>query len=214
MQLYFFFPFIPSLNNLSYNTNNLIILEFSFFIICSFILFIGFKNNFRLDKFIIISLFAQILIKLAIFLFIWFIYIGETIYTVEFGKFYPSKDFLTKDWTFIRNNQLYNFGSYFIGIFFGFVNYIIQKSIRNENILQHKKYLTIPLIYVKYLERYPTLTIFIFSFIFIISFLFFGLSYLILFNITTIEYVSNPQYFFNFSLNSNISSFGKYLNLL
>ena len=182
--LFFFFPFIPSLNNLSYNTNNLIILEFSFFIICSFILFIGFKNNFRLDKFIIISLFAQILIKLAIFLFIWFIYIGETIYTVEFGKFYPSKDFLTKDWTFIRNNQLYNFGSYFIGIFFGFVNYIIQKSIRNENILQHKKYLTIPLIYVKYLERYPTLTIFIFSFIFIISFLFFGLSYLILFNIT------------------------------
>ena len=182
--LLFFYPFIPSLNNLYYNTNDLIILEFSFFIICSFILFTGFKNNFRLDKFIIISLIIQIIIKLGIFCFIWFIYIGKTIYTVDTGKFYPSKDFLTKDWNFIRNNQLFNFGSYFIGIFFGFVNYIIQKSIRNENILQYKKYLTIPLIYVKFLERYPTLTILIFTFIFIISFLFFGLSYLILFTIS------------------------------
>ena len=201
--LLFFYPFIPSLNNLYYNSNDLVILEFSFFIIFSFILFIGFKKNYRLDKFIIFSLIFQIIIKLGIYLFIWFIYIGKNIYIVNTGKFYPSKDFLTKDWNFIRNNQFYNFGSYIIGIFFGFVNYIIQKSIRNENVLKHKKYLTIPLIYVKYLERYPTLTILIFSFVFIISFLLFGLSYLILFKIL-IGKISDPyanRFYTNFYIN-------------
>ena len=179
--LFFFYPFIPSLNDLSYNTNDIIILEFSFFIFGSFIIFLAFKKNYRLDKFIIFSLIAQIIIKLSIFFYIWFIVIGDKKYE-DSDKFYPSKDFITKEWSFIRNNQFYNFGCYSIGIFFGLVNYIIQKSIKEDKI-KYKSYLKIPFLYVKFLQRFPTLNMVVFFFVFFISFLLFGFSYMFLFNL-------------------------------
>ena len=95
--------------------------------------------------------------------------------------FYPSKGFTNKKWKLILNNPLYYFASISIGIFFGLVNYAIQKSAKNIKDFSNKIYLTIPIWFVNKLKKRLMLYTIIFSIAFIAYFIWCGLSYKILF---------------------------------
>ena len=109
--------FIPLLsNNDEINLLDYLYLPFQeiiFFIITSFIIFLGYRNNFKMDR-----LFKAIGILIFIFrnIYYWIYHLDNKDYFNfhEFGKFF--------------NSMMYNYNFYIIGIFFGMINYILQKG--------------------------------------------------------------------------------------
>ena len=87
--------------------------EIIFFLITSFIIFVGYRNNYKIDRFFKV---------LGIFIFIYRIifYVMKHLDNKdyfnyhEFGKFF--------------NSMLYNYNFHIIGIIFGMINYVLQKG--------------------------------------------------------------------------------------
>ena len=175
--IFLYFPFYPKANkNIDYAPYDIIILEITLFIVCSLILFIIYKTNFRFDL-ILFLLFA-----FGIGAKIWaYYYILDMERTIFDDNFYPSMGFTNKEWKFIFNNIFYYIPCISIGLFFGLINYAIQKSAQNINEFKDKLYLSTPIILINYLKKMPILYSLIFSISFIILFIWCGLSYNILF---------------------------------
>ena len=179
--IFLYFPFYLEANNeIKYDFFDIIILEISLFILFSFVLFIFYKKNFRLDIFLIVLFVIGLAIKVVVYLVI----ISPKMKdqgTVYDDYFYPSKGFTNKKYKLILNNPLYFFASISIGLFFGLVNYAIQKSAKNIKDWKDKLYLTIPIWFVNKLKKRPGIYSIIFLLVFIFYFIWCGLSYKALF---------------------------------
>ena len=174
--IFLFFPFHNEANEkIRYNFFDIIILEIYLFILFSLVLFITYKINSRLDIFAIILFFFGIGAKISIYFIIIYV-IGKSKQATE-EIFYPSKGFTNKNYKLVLNNPLYYFASISIGLFFGLVNYVIQKSAKSINDYQDKLYLSIPILFVNSLKKRPLIYSIIFFVIFITYFIWSGLSY-------------------------------------
>jgi len=175
--IFLIFPFSFKVNyDVVYDPYDIIILEISLFIIFSFILFLIYKTNLRFDIIVLIMFPIGIGIKIGIYY-----YILDNTKSVFQEYFYPSKGFTNKDYRFLLNNIFYYIPCISIGLFFGLVNYTIQKSAKSIEQFKDKLYLIIPIQFTNLLKKMPVLYSFIFSIIFIIYFIWCGLSYNLLF---------------------------------
>jgi len=114
--------------------------EVIFFIITSFIIFIGFKYKLKIDIFFFCFISISILIKI-IFHFSIDIFSHEILY------------FYNYDFGSIFINPIYNYDFYLIGVIFGMFNYIIQKDIKISNIKEEKPFLIISIYIVNFLKN-------------------------------------------------------------
>ena len=104
--------------------------EIFFFIIGMVIISIGYRFKLRIDLFLIIFLIFFFIFKLII----------SGVYSGDKRGFLPI-DYYTFDIGIVSVSPLYNISYFFIGMYFGLINYSIQKGITNlykEN--QYKKY--------------------------------------------------------------------------
>ena len=180
--IFLYFPFYVQANNdIKYDFFDIIILEFSLFILFSIVLFIFYKKNFRLDIFLLILFVIGLVIKITAYLVIFSPKINDEDTDVYEDYFYPSKGFTNTNYKLILNNPLYFISSISVGLFFGLVNYAIQKSAKNIKDFRDKLYLTIPIWLVKKLKKRAWLYSIIFFIVFIVYFIWSGLSYNALF---------------------------------
>ena len=94
--------------------------EIVFFILGTIIISIGYKFKLRIDIFILISIIIIYLSKIIIF------------FTYFFQKgFLSTTDFYSIDYGLFMPNPLCNIGYFLIGMYFGLINYSIQKGITN-----------------------------------------------------------------------------------
>jgi hypothetical protein len=191
--IFLYLPFYAEANNgfLS-DPYDIVILEISLFIVCSIILFAIYKTNIRFDIYLLIMIYFGILIKIVIYSLI-----QKFNTSVYADYFYPSKGFVNNEWRFIFNNIFYYIPCISIGLFFGLVNYAIQKSAKKISQFRSKIYLSIPISFVNILRKRPYQFSFFFSFIFITIFIWCGLSYYFLFmNITDLNEDSLAKSFY------------------
>ena len=175
--VFLYFPFYSKVNSdVAYAPYDIIILEISLFIVCSLILFITYKINFRFD----LILFIMFLVGIGLKIILYFIIEGRTGSVYE-EYFFPSKGFTNNKWKFIFNNPLYYIPCTSIGLFFGLVNYAIQKSAKNIKDFRDKLYLSIPIKFINRLRKKAYLFSVIFSIIFFILFFWCGFSYYAMF---------------------------------
>ena len=116
--------------NLAYNFY-MPINEIFFFIFGTILISIGYKFKLRIDFFIIIVILLLFLAKI----------IGYVIYSREPGRTYMTIDYYFFGFGIFTLNPLYNLSNFLTGMYFGLINYAIQKGITNiykEN--QYKKY--------------------------------------------------------------------------
>ena len=149
----------------------LTISEINFTILGSFIVFIGYKNKLSIDYFIVFVIFFICLIKIF--------YLITHHYSSEFSSFF--EDIL---YGFYSNNQIFGFNFYLIGLFFGLVNYTIQKEIKYKDALhQGKKYLMLPIYFKRIcLSSYYVMSNFSYIMMIIIGIIFgFSFSFIIYF---------------------------------
>jgi len=171
--VFLYLPFYPQINKgIHYEPYDIIILEISLFIICSLILFAIYKTNFRLDILLIIMFCVGIGIKIGAYFII--LSRDDSVFT---EYFYPSKGFTNNDWKFILNNPFYYIPSLSIGLFFGLLNYAIQKSADKIENFKNKIYLTIPIKFINQIKKRAYLFCFLFSIIFIVLFIWCGMSF-------------------------------------
>ena len=175
--IFLYFPFYYQANlEVAYDPYDIIILEISLFILFSLILFFIYKINCRFDIILFILFAIGIGLKIGSY------YVIKNLKESVFQEyFYPSKGFTNKDWKFILNNIFYYIPCISIGLFFGLVNYAIQKSAKNIEKFKDKLYLTIPIHFTNLIKKMPVLYSFLFSIIAIMYFIWDGLSYNMLF---------------------------------
>jgi len=114
--------------------------EISFFIIATVLIFILYKYEWRLDTFLIS--FTSLLIVMKVIFFLFFVKESSSLILSGTDSFR----------TFFINPGT-NISYYFIGCYFGLVNYVIQKSITRKDIsLQRKTSFTIPIRFVEFLQ--------------------------------------------------------------
>ena len=125
-------------NNIQVNFMNIFWLpinEINFTILGSFIIFIGCNKKVSIDYYMLIFFFFIMLIKI--------IYVSYYYYYKQDNHTMYIKDCL---FGYGLYNQIFNLNYYLIGIFFGLVNYTIQKEIKYLDLLyQKKKLLILPL---------------------------------------------------------------------
>jgi hypothetical protein len=127
--------------------------EISFFIISTVFIFILYKYQWRLDSFLIILTSFLIVVKVIFFLY----FVKESSSLILSG---------TDSFRTFFINPGTNISYYFIGCYFGLVNYIIQKSITRKDILiQRKTSFTIPIKFVEFFQNQYLLKIGIISLI-------------------------------------------------
>ena len=176
--IFLYFPFYPEANNeIKYDFFDIIILEISVFILFSLVLFIFYKYNWRLDIVLIVLFIIGLVIKVIAYL----VNIKDEEADIYEDYFYPAKGFTNKKYKLIINNPLYFIPSISLGLFFGLVNYAIQKSAKSIKDFRDKLYLTIPIWFINKLKKKAGLYSIIFFLMFIAYFIWSGLSYNALF---------------------------------
>ena len=88
--------------------------EVIFFIVSTLIIFIGFKYNLRIDRFILVE------ISLLFVFRVFYYYLKDDINNREY--------FDLNSYGYFYNSPIYNYLYYSIGIYFGSLNYVIQKG--------------------------------------------------------------------------------------
>ena len=136
--------FIPGLSHSDENILDYLYLVFQeiiYFIITTIIIFIGYKKNFKFDRF-----FKMIFIFLFIFRFVYIFYFRNNLDNNnyfglnDYGRFY--------------NSIIYDYVYYIIGIHFGMINYVIKKDFSYREIeRQNKNYLLSSLHFFKHIKR-------------------------------------------------------------
>ena len=196
----FFFSWIDSLNSLtfifalstlrSFSTSEsfdffnyywMICNEMVFFIIGSLIIFIGYRYQLRTDRFILVLIPLLIVCK-VIYYFISCVgndkYASLYYYFWDYGKF-----ILT---------PFYNLPYFLMGMFFGSLNYVLQKGIGYEEVdKQGKPFLNLPVRYVNYFQNISKSFTYLISIIGLIVILVSVFSYNIIINMFECSGVSN-----------------------
>jgi hypothetical protein len=100
--------------------------ECIFFIFSTIILYFCYTRKQCIDR-------LMILIYLSILIFKYiYVFTSDNLYPTRYYFFYNFGSFIT--------NPIYNYPYYLIGILFGKINYIVQKSISNSQIMKEKKF--------------------------------------------------------------------------
>ena len=150
--------------------------EIFFFIFGSILIFIGIKYKKRIDIFIIIFFLINVILKIV------FSYYHHNIFNLnKTHVYYSTLYYLSIDYGKFMENPLFNLPYYLIGIFFGSMNYIIQKGIESEykidennekNFSQEiltKPFLKLPLKITNIQRNFKKITHFLFAIIFAIN---------------------------------------------
>ena len=153
----FFFKFnIDSLFTYYY----LIYQEIMFFVFSTFIIFIGYKYNLRIDRFILLMIFLLFVFRL------FYYYLSKDLNVVDYfdlnnyGSFY--------------NSPIYNYLYYILGIYFGSLNYVIQKRYTYYECEKQKKlYLLGFTRLLKIIRRKSKLVFYVLGIIFLFLIIFF-----------------------------------------
>jgi len=90
--------------------------EVVYFIISSLIIFLGYKYNIRIDRFLVITMVLLFIIRLIIY------------YALNDGQLNIKEYFSFNTFGFFYNSLIYNYLYYAIGIYFGSLNYVLQKG--------------------------------------------------------------------------------------
>ena len=118
-------PFIRNDKNNILNYFNIVYQEIFYFIISTIILFVGYKNNLKIDKFFRIIILILFIGRLLFYFISAFNNIRNYFSFQSYGQFYTS--------------IIYNYIYYLIGIYFGMFNYIIQKRYLYMECIKNKK---------------------------------------------------------------------------
>jgi hypothetical protein len=111
--------------------------EIKFFLFSSFLLYLAYRRNNRLDIFIILLIPFVIIGKVSLYLLMR--------YYFKYDDFIPTIFYQNNLYGIISISPYFNYIYYLIGIFFGMINYIHQKSLRKTEILNSgKSFLLIP----------------------------------------------------------------------
>ena len=102
------------MDKLQHNYFYLVYQEVIYFLISTSIIFLGYKYHLRIDRFIIFSIFSLFIFRLIYY------YINEDLNIKEYLSF--------NAYGFFYNSLVYNYIYYAIGIYFGSLNYVIQKG--------------------------------------------------------------------------------------
>jgi hypothetical protein len=153
----------------------IIINEIFYFVIFSFIIFLCFRRNSRLDIFIISGFFLLVLLKVGFSIFINYLKVGNP-------YFNPALVLYPTEGNAITKNPIYNLPSYLIGLFFGLVNYCFQKSIYiQEGKSLVKNFLYLPCLFRSFFLKYQFLKVLLTSIIFSALFFLINCSYVIIY---------------------------------
>lgn len=148
---------------------HIVVNEMWYFILGSFLIFITYKYNWRLDIISIIGTLTVIIVRILLFCFL--------------KDFIPSISFYRNNFDYVFKSFYYNMPSMFIGIFFGLINYCIQKS--SDFQTEEKRFLKLPLHYLKIFKsdkKYVILTNSIITFVlFVFNTIFYNMLYSISF---------------------------------
>ena len=159
--------------------------ELNFFIVCSIIIFIGYKKKWRID---IISCTMAL-----VFLIFKIIYI-----MTDIKKYNPGMYYVDSSYQRFFFNPIFNFDFYLIGVIFGLVNYVVQNDLsKNESLIKERPFSGIPIFLYKISDykKNKNYIYFIIVIIFFIFFLFFTPQYLI-HNFDYIIKDNDPGYLF------------------
>lgn len=176
----------------------IIALEIKFFIITSLFFYIAYRRNIRLDMMIAIFIPFVIILKIAFFFIMY--YYSTT-------EFLPLIYYKSNLYSYVSITPFYNYNYYLIGVIFGAINYIHQKSLTLEDIKNTgKNYLIIPLklynIFLRFHNsRRKSPKILMFLFILIGIFLAFSQKiFIMMMNLKSLNDL-NENYFRNFFFN-------------
>ena len=179
----FYNQFLPMMNEIFY------------FLVCSCLIFVCYRKNWRLDILLIIGIFIVISGKIIFFVCVWSS-------NGEDSRYYPSKDFLQYDYYYFREMSLVNLDHFLIGMFFGIGNYSIQKNYVDMNSYKvSKKFLTLPSKLFNFLIRksFVKSKFILTSLIFILVIFFIIFNFYILTNLIKGDF--DKLYFTNFIIN-------------
>ena len=146
-------------------------LEIKFFILTSFLFYVAFRRNNRIDIIIIAFIPFVMILKVAFYFYMFYYSTYE---------FLPMIYYKNNLYSYISTTPFYNYSYYLIGVIFGTMNYIHQKSLTLEDLKSNgKSYLKIPLkLYNLFLKfhnsRKKTPKFFMFLLILIVLFLAFS----------------------------------------
>jgi hypothetical protein len=146
--------------------------EIFYFVIFSIIIYNSYKRNLRLDYFLLITLALLLGGKF-------------TVFYILFPNFLPSMTFQKHDFYYILKNPFYNMSFVILGLFFGMLNYCIQRSISCEKLrYERKNFLKLPIKFLSYYKNNRFIKVLVTSifslivfFLVIISFVFIYRSY-------------------------------------
>ena len=126
--------------------------EIIFFILTSFILFIGYKYKKKVNIFFIIII---ILTPFACYFLLIFATV-QTNNSIRFVNYFKRTSwfYFTFNFGCVLSNPLYNYMYYLIGVFFGSLNYLIQKGITSFDLKeQGKPFLSLSMKFVKWYKN-------------------------------------------------------------
>jgi len=134
---------IDSIADFNYQGKNYIYLfwfislEIKFFIFTSCLIFLAYRRNNRLDIVIFAFIPFSVIIKIV------FYFISKYLLLIDF---FPTIFYSINYYNFISLTPYYNYSYYLIGVIFGSMNYIHQKSLSYDEIRSSKKsFLILPL---------------------------------------------------------------------
>ena len=113
--------------------------EYSYFIICSLMIFICYKKKLRID--------IIICFLILIFMIFKIVYILMDLTDRNPGMFYTYTSY--QKFFF---NPIYNFDFFLIGMFFGLLNYVVQNGLTQREILKQRPLITIPQNLLRYTD--------------------------------------------------------------
>lgn len=208
-----FTSYLPSFlfTSLQFNPFEVVLLEISFFIFFSLVIFIAYKKNLRLDLFLVI-IFCLALISKWVTFHVSYVILNKHKYLAVSPAYSPSKDFLQSEWNFLRANPIFRSGPFIIGIFFGLINYTVQKAITEYYPNTSRRYLCFPIKFMNFLSKYQAVKLIIFTLIFIVMFIWNGFAYKVLFKKATQNPLEpdNPPLPEDFYTNYNVNIYYLY----
>jgi hypothetical protein len=147
--------------------------EITFFILTTVIVFICYKKNFRMDWLFLI-------LYILLFSYKIYFYFYLNIYPI----LYPALGNYTDRHASFYQSPIYNYTFFITGVFFGMVNYVIQKSV-NENSIKSsgKKYLKFPMYFVKFYKENRSMKVIAITVLGLAIILFMAMSYPILYTL-------------------------------
>ena len=110
------FVFTTEERDILLNYFYLVYQEVVYFIISSLIIFLGYRHNIRIDRFLVITMISLFIIRLIIY------------YALNDGQLNIKEYFSFNTFGFFYNSLIYNYLYYAIGIYFGSLNYVLQKG--------------------------------------------------------------------------------------